>query len=271
MEWNHKILGIATLLYLLIFVLHLVYFAFKKEGLVKLIWLALFATFGVHTLGLAVRWVESYRLNIGHAPLSNFYESLVFYAWCLSLVQLIMKKRIAYPWLTAVASAISLFFMAYASLSPSVSRSIQPLIPALQSNWLHVHVATCFLAYAAFAISFITGLLYLVYWKGLNPSQEALEEISYRTVMIGFTMLSAGILTGAVWAHYAWGSYWSWDPKETWSLITWIIYAIFLHARFVRGWRGRRIAILSVIGFASVLFTYFGVNFVLSGLHSYAT
>jgi len=84
-------------------------------------------------------------------------------------------------------------------------------------------------------------------------------------------MLSAGILTGAVWAHYAWGAYWSWDPKETWSLITWIIYAIFLHARFVKGWKGTKIAVLSIVGFLSVLFTYFGVNFILSGLHSYAT
>jgi cytochrome c-type biogenesis protein CcsB len=101
------------------------------------------------------------------------------------------------------------------------------------------------------------------------PPEETLEELNYRSVMVGFPMLSAGILTGAVWAHYAWGSYWSWDPKETWSLITWIFYALFLHARFARGWKGRRIALLSVIGFASVIFTYFGVNFILSGLHSY--
>ena len=93
----------------------------------------------------------------------------------------------------------------------------------------------------------------------------------YRCVMVGFPLLSAGILTGAVWAHYAWGSYWSWDPKETWSLITWIIYAIFLHVRLVRGWKGSKIAFLSVIGFLCVVFTYWGVNFLLSGLHSYAT
>jgi cytochrome c-type biogenesis protein CcsB len=152
-----------------------------------------------------------------------------------------------------------------------VERKIQPLIPALQSNWLHIHVITCFVAYAAFVISFICGLLYLIKWKNVVPPKEMLEEINYRSVMVGFPMLSAGILTGAVWAHYAWGSYWSWDPKETWSLITWIIYALFLHARFVKGWKGRRIAFISIIGFLSVIFTYFGVNFILSGLHSYAT
>lgn len=115
------------------------------------------------------------------------------------------------------------------------------------------------------------GGLYFIRSKWIVPSGEILEEINYRSIIIGFFMLSSGILTGAVWAHYAWGSYWSWDPKETWSLITWIVYALFLHARFVRGWKGRRMAALSVIGFACVIMTYFGVNFFLSGLHSYAT
>lgn len=170
-----------------------------------------------------------------------------------------------------LASLIALFFMGYASISPSIEKHIQPLIPALQSNWLHIHVITCFISYAAFVISFICGLLYLIKWKGVIPPEETLEEINYRSIVVGFPMLSAGILTGAVWAHYAWGSYWSWDPKETWSLITWIVYALFLHARFVKGWRGKRIAMLSIIGFLSVIFTYLGVNFILSGLHSYAT
>jgi ABC-type transport system involved in cytochrome c biogenesis permease subunit len=160
-------------------------------------------------------------------------------------------------------------FMGYASFSSSVDKKIQPLIPALQSNWLHIHVFTCFIAYAAFAVSFLAGLFSIFNWKSVMPPEERLEELNYRSVMVGFPMLSAGILTGAVWAHYAWGSYWSWDPKETWSLITWIFYALFLHARFARGWKGRRIALLSIIGFASVIFTYFGVNFILSGLHSY--
>ncbi len=270
MEINHKILGITTILYVVIFLLHWVYFASRKEAVMKAMWGLLYITFALHTAGLAVRWVESYKLGIGHAPLSNFYESLIFFSWSTTFLMIVMKKRISYPVITMSLTVISLFFMAYASLSPSVARTIQPLVPALQSNWLHIHVFTCFLAYAAFAVSFICGLLHVVH-GGWMPPREMLDELNYRSVMVGFPMLSAGILTGAVWAHYAWGSYWSWDPKETWSLITWIIYAIFLHARFVRGWKGTKIAVLSIVGFASVIFTYFGVNFILSGLHSYAT
>ena len=268
---DHKILGVVTLLYLSIFFLHVLYFAVKKEKILSFMWILLYVTLGLHMAGLVARWAESYRLGIGHAPLSNFYESLIFYAWCIGFMLVILKKRLTFPIITMMASLIAVGFMGYASISSSVERKIQPLIPALQSNWLHIHVITCFVAYAAFVISFICGLLYLIKWKNVVPPKEILEEINYRSVMVGFPMLSAGILTGAVWAHYAWGSYWSWDPKETWSLITWIIYALFLHARFVRGWKGKRIAFISIIGFLSVIFTYFGVNFILSGLHSYAT
>jgi len=268
---DHKILGVVTLLYLSIFFLHVLYFAVKKEKILSFMWILLYVTLGLHMTGLVARWAESYRLGIGHAPLSNFYESLIFYAWCIGFMLVILKKRLTFPIITMMASLIAVGFMGYASISSSVERKIQPLIPALQSNWLHIHVITCFVAYAAFVISFICGLLYLIKWKNVVPPKEILEEINYRSVMVGFPMLSAGILTGAVWAHYAWGSYWSWDPKETWSLITWIIYALFLHARFVRGWKGKRIAFISIIGFLSVIFTYFGVNFILSGLHSYAT
>jgi len=268
---NHKILGVVTLFYLSIFFLHVLYFAVKKEKILSFMWILLYVTLALHMAGLAARWIESYRLGIGHAPLSNFYESLIFYAWCIGFMLVILKKKLAFPVITMIASLIALVFMGYASISPSVEKTIQPLIPALQSNWLHIHVITCFIAYAAFVISFICGLLYLIKWKSIVPAGNILEEINYRSVMVGFPMLSAGILTGAVWAHYAWGSYWSWDPKETWSLITWIIYALFLHTRLIKGWKGRRIAFISIIGFFSVIFTYFGVNFILSGLHSYAT
>lgn len=269
--FHHKILGIVTLLYLCLFLTHIVYFAAQKEKIKVFMWVVLYVTFGLHTTGLIFRWVESYQLGIGHAPLSNFYESLIFFSWCVSLVLITMKKRINYLAITVFGVLISLLLMGYASLSPSVDRAIQPLVPALKSNWLHIHVFTCFIAYASFAVSFACGLLYMVTWKNVAPPREKVDEINYRSVIVGFPMLSAGIFTGAVWAHYAWGSYWSWDPKETWSLITWIVYALFLHARLVRNWKGKKIAILSIIGFASVIFTYFGVNFILSGLHSYAT
>jgi cytochrome c-type biogenesis protein CcsB len=169
--------------------------------------------------------------------------------------------------------------MAYASLSPNVQDEIEPLIPALQSNWLTYHVLTCFLAYAAFATSFGGSIAFLMKNKknGIPtggfldklPELNLLDELIYKANAVGFMLLGVGIITGAVWANYAWGSYWSWDPKETWSLITWFIYATFLHARLTRGWRGNKTALLSIIGFLAVIFTFLGVNYVLSGLHSY--
>jgi ABC-type transport system involved in cytochrome c biogenesis permease subunit len=193
--------------------------------------------FVIHTVGFIFRWVETYKTGYGYVPLSNMY------------------------------------------ILPGSEATIKPLMPALQSNWLAIHVITCFFGYAAFAVSFGISLLFLIQHRrevihegiGWLPGSTTLDEINYWSIGIGFPMLTVGIITGAAWAHYAWGSYWSWDPKETWSLITWFIYAAFLHARITRDWRGRRMAILSLIGFMAVLFTYFGVSYILSGLHSYAS
>jgi len=228
------------------------------------------------TVGLIMRWFESYKMGIGHAPLSNLYESLIFFSWTIVLLYLIIEWRIKTKNLGAFVVPFAFFSMAFASLS--VKSGIQPLIPALQSNWLISHVITCFFGYAALTIACGLGFMYLL--KGLEkgerprlffrllPGRKIVDELTYQSVVIGFIFLTLGIITGSVWAYSAWGSYWSWDPKETWSLITWLIYAAILHSRFVRGWRGKRMAIMSIIGFASVLFTYFGVNY-LPGLHSY--
>ena len=230
------------------------------------------------TVGLILRWLESYKMGIGHAPLSNFYESLIFFSWTIVLLYLIIEWRIKSRNLGAFVIPFAFFSMAFASFSPNVNARIQPLIPALQSNWLISHVITCFFGYAALTIACGLGFMYLL--KGLEkgerprlffrllPVREIVDELTYHSVVIGFIFLTLGIITGSVWAYSAWGSYWSWDPKETWSLITWLIYAAMLHSRFVHGWRGKRMAIMSIIGFASVLFTYFGVNY-LPGLHSY--
>jgi cytochrome c-type biogenesis protein CcsB len=232
----------------------------------------------VQTVGLILRWFESYKMGIGHAPLSNLYESLIFFSWTIVLLYLIIEWRIKSRNLGAFVVPFAFFSIAYASFSPNVNARIQPLIPALQSNWLISHVITCFFGYAALTIACGLGFMYLL--KGLEkgekprlffrllPKREIVDELTYHSVVIGFIFLTLGIITGSVWAYSAWGSYWSWDPKETWSLITWLIYAAMLHSRFVHGWRGKRMAIMSIIGFASVLFTYFGVNF-LPGLHSY--
>lgn len=218
------------------------------------------------TAYMGLRWVEA-----GRAPFSNMFESLVLFAWTIAVVCLAVQLKARLRILPAASALAVVLTLAYAS---TMKREIEPLVPALQSNWLSVHVFTCFLGYGGFAVSFIGALSYLVGTRqGGSMSEEAgetLDTIIAKTISFGFLFLSVGIITGSVWANSAWGSYWSWDPKETWSLITWIIYAIFLHCRFVRGWRGRTAAWISVVGFASVLFTYFGVNYWISGLHSYA-
>ena len=217
-------------------------------------------------------------MGIGHAPLSNLYESMVFFAWAIVLIYLVFVRRFKNRLVGAFV--MPLVFLSLASTS-LMYREIQPLVPALQSNWLTAHVITCFLGYAAFALAFSLSLLYLLKSRGGEgaggfletrlPSSSLLDDYSYRLIAVGFPMLTLGIITGAAWANEAWGSYWSWDPKETWSLIIWLIYAAYLHARLARGWQGRRAAWLSVFGFAATLFCYLGVNLFLSGLHSYAT
>jgi cytochrome c-type biogenesis protein CcsB len=236
---------------------------------------------GLHTGAIIVRWVESYQLGIGHAPLSNLYESLIFFAWTIALIYVWIERRTGSKTIGVFAMPFAFLAMAYASFSPNMNDRIQPLLPALQSNWLIAHVITCFLGYAAFTVSCSLSIMFLLKKpktklkkeeQGLPayfPEIAVLDDLIYQTIIIGFLLLTLGIATGSIWAHSAWGTYWSWDPKETWSLITWLVYAALLHARMMKGWHGTRIAWLSIIGFACVLFTYFGVNFILSGLHSY--
>jgi cytochrome c-type biogenesis protein CcsB len=239
-------------------------------------WVAIIGLSG-NTAGILLRWLESYQLGYGHAPLSNLYESLIFFAWAITLIYLVIEQRYVYRVIGVFSTPLAFLSMAYASLSPNISDRIQPLIPALKSNWLIAHVVTCFIGYGAFAIAFGVSLMYMIKGREVHgkkglisrlPPVSFLDELTHQLVMFGFLFLTLGIITGAVWANSAWGRYWGWDPKETWSLITWFVYATLLHARLMQGWRGRRIAFLSIVGFSAVLFTYFGVN-LLPGLHSY--
>lgn len=280
---SSKLLGIATFIYLLCMASYISHLFFRSKTFGKAIAAGALLGFLIHSSGLGVRWYESYQLGYGHIPLSNFYEALVSLAWTTVIVYFIIELRYKIKMLGALVFPIVSIAMAYASLSPNVQDEITPLIPALHSNWLTYHVLTCFLAYSAFAVSFGSSFVYLFKTKkneksGLRPvgpdeiipTLEALDEIIYKTIAIGFLLLTVGIITGSVWANYAWGSYWGWDPKETWSLITWFIYAAFLHARLTKDWRGKRAAVISIVGFCCVLFTFLGVNYLLSGLHSYA-
>jgi cytochrome c-type biogenesis protein CcsB len=281
-----QILGGVMLAYLAAGFLFLAAILWASPRLKSLALGLLGGALAAHTLAFFARWAASYlqaaaatpptsfgaqlQLILYQAPLSNFYESLVFFSWCLAALTLIFLSRYAEGFLGVVGGLLASLVLAYASLG--VDSSIRPLMPALKSNWLLVHVITAFLGYAAFGLAFGAAVLYLVQVskkKAQGPARPLLDRLIYRAAVIGFIFLTVGILTGAVWAETAWGRYWSWDPKETASLITWFIYAALLHARLVQGWQGRPIAWLAVAGFGAVLFTYLGVGFLLPGLHSY--
>ena len=177
--------------------------------------------------------------------------------------------------LGAFSAPVVFLIIGYAAMQ---SKEVKNLMPALRSNWLGFHVSTAIIAYGAFGVSFVLGVIFLLrdrmrargFLDQHIPQRDKLDVIAYRSVSLGLLFLTFTIFTGAIWAERAWGSYWSWDPKETWSLVTWIIYAAYLHLRIRRGWQGRAAAIFAVVGFACVIFTYIGVNTFLPGIHSYA-
>ena len=402
--------NLATLAYLVAMVLYISYLAFRKEGIGKIASIVTMTGLAVQTIALFLRWRESYQMDIGRVPLSNLYESLVFFTWSTVLIYLVVEYK--YKTRAFGAFVLPVAFLALAFINVAgISKDITPLVPALKSNWLFYHVLISFLGYAAFGIAFAVSMIYLLmdtdehgpprhlytgigaivvlallgnfmasqgerlktaFWMGLGalvlvwfiylittgskhksqvflfwsicvtmtmsllagmgidsvslvfhplaegesfkkhlfeasflsastpisiiswlavlalfwliwsqgmklknllkqymPALDQLDDVTYRMIAIGWPLLTGGIITGAVWANSAWGTYWSWDPKETWSLITWFVYAIYLHARYVRGWKGTQMAVISAVGFLAVIFTYLGVNLVLSGLHSY--
>ena len=278
---SSQLFGFSTLAYLLASAVYIALFVFKNRKIGGAGTVLTIAGALAQTAAMGLRWQESYDLGIGHAPLTNMYESLVFFSWCTALFYLFMEFKFKNRVIGAFVMPFAFVSMAYASFAKGMNQEISPLIPALQSNWLIAHVVTCFIGYGAFAMAGGLGVMYLLKKSALDkglakdtltgslPELKVIDDMTYKTIVFGFLWLTAGIITGAVWANEAWGTYWSWDPKETWSIITWFIYASTLHARFTRGWSGSRIAWLAIIGFVSVFFTYFGVNYLLAGLHSY--
>ncbi|MCB9481043.1 MAG: cytochrome c biogenesis protein [Desulfobacteraceae bacterium] len=265
---NTLILSVATFIYGFSALCFVIESVFNKKKFGSLGFFLLVAGLSTNFAGFLFRWIESYQMGIGRIPLSNLYESLVFFSISGALIYSVIYKKFDNPVIGAITTTIVFLAMAYAGLSPSADSAITPLIPALRSNWLTVHVITCFFGYAGFAVSFAASIL-IIFTRDDNKWKN-LDELNYKMIIFGFLFLSLGIITGAVWADSAWGRYWSWDPKETWSLITWFVYAIVLHARYMKNFTRKTIAWLSIVGFIAVLFTYFGVNFVLAGLHSYA-
>ncbi|MBI4684723.1 MAG: c-type cytochrome biogenesis protein CcsB [Nitrospirae bacterium] len=367
---SSTLFGISTIAYIIAMIIYIAYLAFRKSQIGVAGTTITLAGFVSQTIAILTRWTESYAqwtaltpestfaLSVMRsAPLRNLYESLIFFVWCLILAYLIIEFKYKNRSFGAFVTPVAGIALAFIDVS-GMSKEIEPLVPALQSNWLLVHVMMSFISYATFALSFSTGLMYLIlktekrtessymFWtittgvfivilvalgldyltfsvaiknpetliKGylfkasffnqsfgisalswiaalafvflvwrygyvlrkvissLSISPETLEEITYKSIATGFPIFTlGGLIFGAIWADQAWGVYWSWDPKETWSLITWFVYAFFLHSRLLRGWRGKKVAIVAVVGFVAVIFTYLGVNLLLSGLHAYGS
>lgn len=233
--------------------------------------------FAFHAVGLGMRWVLS-----GRAPLSNMFESFTFTVGGMVLLALIFERVTRLRLVGMGGAILGFIFMVLAFKAPIFDSKIRPLMPALHSSWLTYHVVTILLSYSAFALSFFIGVFYLLKDMAFGgdatrnrlmrrlPTLETLDGFNYRIIGVGFPLLTLGIVFGAVWAATAWGRPWGFDPKETWSAITWLIYAGYFHVRLLAGWKGRRAAWIALIGFAAVLFTYVGVNYLLPSLHSYA-
>jgi cytochrome c-type biogenesis protein CcsB len=275
---------------------------------------------------LGARWIEA-----GYFPLSNLYESLFFLAWGITAMHLFAESISRSALVGVVTAPVAMLITAFAALTlPGDMQASAPLVPALKSNWLMMHVSVMMLSYATLMVGSVLAIAFLFITRGqeielrgssfggngyrltsslatqnvaaisstepmtlgldsgttavlelptmaaiaaLSPQRlglaDTLDNISYRIIGLGFPLLTIGIIAGGVWANEAWGSYWSWDPKETWALITWLVFAAYLHSRITKGWQGRKPAILAAIGFVVVWVCYLGVNLLGKGLHSY--
>ncbi|MGE0079786.1 MAG: c-type cytochrome biogenesis protein CcsB [Thiohalomonadaceae bacterium] len=234
-------------------------------------------------VGLLVRWRESYLIgpDVGHIPVSNLYEVFILFAVITGLMYLYYEGRYRSRAMGAFALTVisaSVAFLLWYTFDRQ-AHEIQPLVPALQSYWMKIHVPTNFVGYGGFALAAMLGIAYLIVdrlapgsaWAARLPTREQLDDVMYKAIALGFAFFTVATVLGAMWAAEAWGGYWSWDPKETWALIVWLNYAAWLHMRLTKGWRGRPMAWWAVIGLFVTTFAFLGVNMFLSGLHSYGT
>ena len=226
--------------------------------------------FIIHSASIIHRYTAA-----GYLPITNPHEATSFFTWCIVLIFIILELKHPISLLSSFIMPVVFLLMLLSSMLP---RTIKPLSPLLHSSWLGIHTLFAFLGNAAFALAFGLGVMYLVqehYVKSKRlgglferlPSLQTLDEMNYRLIKWGFPLLTLAIITGALWAESAWGSYWNWDPREVWSLITWFINASILHARMVAGWRGKRAAVLSIIGFLTILISFFGIKLLQKGMH----
>lgn len=350
---SYQIISIAGLLYMLAMPGYIVYLLTKNKKLGIVATGVLSAGTLIHIYGFIQRFKEMYSINhsiMRSIPITNLYESLIFFVLCMVVGYLFIEWKYKNKSFGVFVSIIAGITIGLTDVL-GVTKEVQPLVPALKSNWLLAHVALSFISYAAFAISFITAILHVImdtenkksfkyifstsilgfmvflfislifdslsasnpksvkifhttlgsssliistlswiallvtvflFWKfgdlikkalhSLKINSQFLEDLTYKGIAFGFPIFTiGGLVFGAIWADQAWGRYWGWDPKETWSLITWFVYAFYLHAKFIRGWKGTKISMIAVIGFLVTIFTYLGVNLFLSGLHSYGS
>lgn len=254
-----------VVLYFLAMVLEFAGAAFKKDGLKKAAWVVLLVSASVHTAYTVVRGVKA-----GRVPLSNQFEFANAFALGVAVMGIVFRLRgkQSMDWMVTICLPMAFLLISYAALQP---REIHELMPALRSAWFTLHIGTAVLSYSSFALAACMGIRYLLLEKkGDEKHLAQLDLLAYKMVSFGFLMLSIVILSGCIWAEQAWSTFWSWDPKEVWALITWIVYAIYLHQHIRKKARGHKMAIFAVFGFVFVMFTFMGVNKLMSGLHSYA-
>ena len=240
-------------------------------------WGVAFSFYSVATVAMIVALGIRFVLG-GRMPVSNLYESVVFAMGAFGVVGLVFEAIYRQGWIGCASAFTGWVLMTLANGLPLHMRKVDPLVAVLDSPWLNYHVTTLLVSYALFLAAFVFSVLYLFKdftgnRAGMLPRKEVFEYLTYRSIQVGWPLLTIGILLGAVWANTAWGNAWSWDPKETWALITWLTYTIYLHFRMILGWAGRRSIIASMVGFMMVLLTYFGVSFLpglSGGMHSYA-
>lgn len=252
---------------------YLIHFFNQKKEVRTLARYAMIAAGVAHLAYTVARYVKA-----GHTPLTNNHEAVSFFALSVTWGFLSFRWKYKVKNFGAFVSPVITLLMFVSSRS---SQEMAGLPPALQSLWLPVHASIAIMANGFLALAFCGGIMYLLQEREIKnkrfglfysrlPSLEALDNLNRHSLAVGFPLMTLGIISGSVWAKQAWGAYWQWDPKETWSLITWFIYAAILHLRFMAGWRRRRAAIMAIIGFSAALFTLWGVNFLLGGVHSYA-
>jgi cytochrome c-type biogenesis protein CcsB len=252
---------------------YFVYFISQDKRIRRIARIVMVTSGVLQTLHILLRYFLA-----GHTPITSQHEAVVFFAWATTWAYLSFRWRYT---VKNFGTFVSVLIFALVLISSFSEKNIDPLLPALQSVWLPIHGGVSLIAYGFLSLAFCGGLMYLLLERELKskkfgyffprfPSLDALDQLNNHCLTAGFVFLTIGIVTGSIWARQAWGTYWQWDPKETWSLVTWFVYLVQIHQRFSVGWRGKRAAVMAVLGFAAVIFTLWGVTYLLGGVHSYA-